>query len=238
MAQFAQMQKYTAALHGLMSSAQAQAPRHAEGSNRTGSVRVTLGPDGLPESFHVDREWNRRISSDAFASGVLEAFQAAVSDRMAVWGESLAEDGWQDRVDRLKGGLTNAPEGRIPPAFRKPVEEVRPRPIGDVTEDVIKALDNMNAFSSMPRDDSATGTDRRGDLTITLSPTGLTSCTADGDWVSQQSAASLMNALGEALAAAKEELRNKAENPEPVSGLDRLFAEAMALLNDPGRLAD
>jgi hypothetical protein len=237
MAQFAQMQKYTAALHGLMNSAQAQAPRHAEGSDRTGSVRVVLGPDGLPESFHIDMEWNRRITTDAFAGAVVEAFQTAVSERMAAWSESLAEDGWQDHADRLRGPQS-APEGRGPASFRAQVEEVRPRPLGDITEDVIKALDNIDTFSSVPREDGGTGSDRSGGLTITLSTTALTSCVAESDWVSQQSAASLMNALGQALAAAREDLLDKARNPAPLSGLDRLLAEAMALLNDPSKLAD
>ena len=63
-------------------------------------------------------------------------------------------------------------------------------------------------------------------------------CTVDEHWVAGQTAAQLMNALGQALAAAKENLSRASRKPQPASGTDRLFAEAMALLNDPRRLAD
>lgn len=60
----------------------------------------------------------------------------------------------------------------------------------------------------------------------------------DEHWVAGQTAAQLMNALGQALTAAKEDLSEESQKPRPMSGVDRLFAEAMALLNDPRRLAD
>jgi hypothetical protein len=37
---------------------------------------------------------------------------------------------------------------------------------------------------------------------------------------------------------AKDELENVQETAEPSTGLDRLFAEALAVLSDPDRLAD
>lgn len=47
MAQFAQMQKYTAALHGLITEAQAQAPQRSEGADQSKAVRVVLGHERL-----------------------------------------------------------------------------------------------------------------------------------------------------------------------------------------------
>ena len=93
MAQFAQMQKYAAALHDLINTAQAQAPRHSAGADQTGSVRVTLGPAGLPMSFRVDNHWHRKIKPDAFGDTVIEAFQAAVGDRLSTWGDTLSLSG-------------------------------------------------------------------------------------------------------------------------------------------------
>lgn len=118
------------------------------------------------------------------------------------------------------------------------MEQVTPRRLDEVTEDVFKAFDNLDAFAAMPRTEGASGTDASGKLTITLSGTGMTACTADERWVTQQTSAKLMNALSEALRAAKGKLATMTAKPEPAGGMDRLFAEAMALLNDPRKLAD
>jgi hypothetical protein len=235
MAQFAQMQKYTATLHNLMTAAQSQAPRQSEGADKTGTVRITLGPDGLPTTFRVGSDWDRRMEPAAFGGAVMEAFQVAINDRMETWTQSLAEDGWRDRADQLKNP-GSATTGRVPAAFRKPVEDVNPRPLSDITEDMFKAFDNVQ--TAPPKTDGANGTDRTGKLAIGLSATGMTSCTVDERWAGDQTAARLMNALGEALASAKADLALKSAKPQPASGLDRLFAEAMALLNDPRKLAD
>jgi hypothetical protein len=56
--------------------------------------------------------------------------------------------------------------------------------------------------------------------------------------VSAQTAATLMNALGEALSAARTDLENSNPRPAPSGSLDRLFAEALALLRDPRRVVD
>jgi hypothetical protein len=234
-AQFAQIQKYTAALHSLLTAAQEHTPRQSEGADESGAVRVTLDSDGLPKAFRVDNDWDRKIEPAAFGAAVVAAFQAAISDRLETWSRSLAEDGWRDRVDQLDG--PSAPvEAQIPAAFRKPVEHVVPRSIGDIAEDVFKAFDNVAA--PPPNTSGASGTDQTGKLVISLTAQGLTSCTVDERWVAEQTAARLMNALGQALAAAKEDLARASQDPQPLSGVDRFFAETMALLNDPQRLAD
>ncbi len=94
--QFAQMQGYAAALHSLIIDAQAQAPQHAEGADRSRAVRVVLGPDGLPATFRVESDWKRRIEPTAFGAAVLEAFQAAVSDRLSAWTRTLEDDRLED----------------------------------------------------------------------------------------------------------------------------------------------
>lgn len=240
MAQFAQMQKYTAALHGLITEAQAQAPQHSEGTDQSTAVRVVLGPDGLPTSFRVEADWNRRIDPASFGGAVLEACQAAIGERLNAWTRTLQDDGWKARADRLTAGSAAAPEqGRVPPAFRSPEPAVRPRPLGDITEDVIKAFDNVGWLAQQPPPTvGGSGSGAGGKVTITLSGTGLTSCSADPRWVSNQTAAQLMNALSTALSAAKADLAKRPASPGPGSGLDSLLAETMALLNDPRRLAD
>lgn len=241
MAQFAQIQRYAVGLQGLLAEAQAMAPGRSQGVDRSGAVRVTIGPDGLPSSFRVAPDWQTKLEADTFGSAVLEACQAAIGDRLAAWTSALADDGWQDKVESLKGGPTDpAPPGqepaRIPPALREAVEEIRPRPADQLAEEVLGAWDNIELLG--PSSASGSGSAARGKLAVTINSTGLTSCTADPKWVSAQTAAILMNELGAALAAARADLQAQTQRPEPAIGMDRLIAETLSLLKDPRRLAD
>ncbi|MCK2240676.1 MULTISPECIES: hypothetical protein [unclassified Crossiella] len=241
LAQLTQLQDYATKMQTLMSSAEASAPRLAEGTDATGLVQVTVGPEGLPASFRVDNAWACRIRPEAFGSTVLEAFQAAISQRMASWSDALVSDGWKDQLDRLKAAPVDvAGPGQAPTGIRTPRAAESPRPLDVITEDVLKAFNNLDSFTPSTDDTNATGTDRSGKLALVLSPTGLVSCTAEERWVADQTATRLMNALGEALASAKEALRSQQNVPpaNPAGGMDNVVAEVMALLNNPHRLAD
>ncbi|MGH3815828.1 MAG: hypothetical protein ACRDUV_25825 [Pseudonocardiaceae bacterium] len=243
MRELAQIQQYAAGLQGLLATAQAEAPRSSEGTDGTGTIRVLLDPDGLPSSFRIESGWNRKIPAEGFGGAVLEAFQAAMGERLAVWTRTLEEQGWQAQADRLRVDLDDRPSasgrGEVPSAFGHPVQDVTPRPIDQVAEDMIKAFDHVGDLAGPPPQASGgTGASRSGKLVLTLSRAGLVSCTADPEWVSGQSAATLMNALGEALTAARADLENSNAQTAPSGSLDRLFAEALALLRDPRRVVD
>lgn len=230
LAELAQLHDYAQGLQGLLATAREAAPAASSGSDRTGTVTVALGPDGLPESFQVRPDWHRTIAAAAFAGVVLEAFQAAVGERLKAWTGTLDDQGWRASVERLE---TDArPAGRIPPAFRCPTTD--PRSVDAVTEDMIKAFDDVHRFAEAGvATATGRGADRSGNLTLVLSAAGLVSCTADADWVSTQSAAALMNALGAALRAARADLARRPEQPSRSDGLDSLLGEAFALLRDP-----
>jgi hypothetical protein len=121
MRELAQIQQYAAGLQGLLATAQTEAPRSSEGTDRTGTVRVVLGSDGLPSSFRVESGWNRKIAAENFGGAVLEAFQVAMGERLAVWTRTLEEQGWQAQTDQLRLDLEGRPAastpGEIPPAF-------------------------------------------------------------------------------------------------------------------------
>lgn len=241
MAQFAQLQRYTAALHQLITTAREQSPRRSDGTDATGAVRVELGPDGLPTTFRVDGRWDRMLAPGEFGAAVVRACQAATGERLTQWSASLQSSGWQHEADGLRGGPDTQPAtpmAQVPPAFRRPLPDVTPRPLDQITEDMLAAFDDPARFAPAATA-AGTGAAAGGKLVITLSPTGLTSCTADGGWVAGQSAARLMNALSEALAAAKADLdrRTPPALGRPSEGMDRLLAEAMTLLTDPRRLA-
>lgn len=163
-----------------------------------------------------------------------------MGERLTVWTRTLQDQGWQNQVDRLRAGSGEppTPPGQIPPAFRRPAPQVTPRPLDQVAEDVIKAFDNVGDFAGSPQAVQAVqgvGANRLGTMTLILSKAGLLSCDADPNWVSGQTAATLMNALGEALIDARVNLENSAaaaaRSGVPGS-LDRLFAEAFAFLAD------
>lgn len=83
MRELAQIQQYAAGLQGLLATAQTEAPRRSEGTDRTGTIRVFLGPDGLPSSFRIESGWNRKVVAENFGGAVLEAFQKAMGERLA-----------------------------------------------------------------------------------------------------------------------------------------------------------
>lgn len=237
-AQFARIQQYASGLRGLLADAQARAPRRAEGSDEKKAVHAVLDANGMPESFTVSADWESKIKPNGLGGAVMEAFQAAVGQRLAEWTTTLNRVGWQDQVELLKsdGGAA----GEVPPAFGKqapwPTES---RPLGDLAEDMIAAFDQPASFAPpSPTDATATATVLGNKVVVSLSGNGLVSCTVDGHWASRQSASQLTDALRDALATAKSQLSRRPAAPNPAEGLDRIFGEAMALLNDPRRLAD
>lgn len=236
-AQFARVQQYATGLRGLLADAQARAPRRAEGSDAKKAVHVVLDAKGMPQNFTVSADWERKIESGGLGGAVMEAYQAAVGQRLDEWTTTLNRIGWQDEVELLKGG---AAAGEVPPAFRKqPQQPAATRDLGELAEDMIAAFDNAPSFAPpSPTNATATGTVGGNKVTLSLSGDGLVSCAVDGHWARRQSASQLTDALGDALAAAKSQLATKPAAPNPAEGLDRIFGEAMALLNDPRRLAD
>jgi len=233
-----QIQRYAAGLHDLLAKAKAQAPRQAEGTDRSGAVRVVLGPDGFPETIRVDGGWQRRLSAAAFGGAVGEAFSAATGDRVAAWTTTLRQQGWQAGVDRLRGDVDRgrSTPGATPPAVRRGVRPVRPRPLDAVAEDVIKAFDTVDELAAPPAPASGTGSAAAGRLSLTLSASGGLSCAADAQWVSRCSAAALMTALSEALQAARTDLARISADTSAsntTARLDGLLDEAFALLKNP-----
>jgi hypothetical protein len=64
-----------------------------------------------------------------------------------------------------------------------------------------------------------------------MSPGALVSCTADPTWVSQRSGQELTEALGAALAAARDDL---AATATPTGRLQRLLEDGLAIMDETG----
>jgi hypothetical protein len=274
--QLQQFQQYAAGLHGLLEQAQASAPPVAEGTDRSGAVRAMLGPDGLPEWIRVEADWQHRLAPQAFGQAVAEACQVAGSARLAAWSAALQDQGLRSAADRLQVDdeaplpteplpteplpAEPLPAEPLPSEWRRRIEEVRPRPLAELTEDVLRALDGVGELAAAPAPVAASGTgsDDSGRVSVTVSEAGLISCAANVRWASAQTGSALTTALAQALGAADTDLARAitaanstaansaaanstaadATAPNSADNLDQLLAEALAMLSNPERLAD
>jgi hypothetical protein len=241
----ARLRHYATGLQELMDELQQASPERSEGTDRSGMVRAVYGRDGLPESIRVSAYWKERLPPAGFAAAVVEACQAAATQRGTEWSQTLKRTGWQERAGRLdedSARAAAADPNPVPPAFRRPDGQTPPRPISVLAEEAIGLLDLAGSPSAWPDPNPAKGSGevRGGSLTIALVSGGRVSCQADPHWVAQRSGAQLTEAIGEALAAARRELayaagsvadRNRADRARA----DRLFADSMAVIEDAGR---
>lgn len=237
MRELQRIQRYAAGMGSLLARAQEHAPPEATGADRTGAVRVALGPDGLPEHVRVEAGWQQRLDPTGFGAAVGEAFTNATANRIEAWTAALRDEGWMSDLERLRTGA-DTPDADVPAASPHPATAGRPRPLDVVTEDVLAAFEALDAHTSRPpAPPEGSGVAADGRLTVSLSRAGGVSCTADPQWLSQADRTTLIAALDEALAAARADLAAAAERePEPAAGLDRLFTEALDLLK-PEHLA-
>jgi hypothetical protein len=110
--ELSELQRRASALQGLITAAQANAPRSAEGADPTGTVWATLGADGLPASIWVQDGWQRRLPAQRFGAAVVEAFAAATEQRMAAWNTALEKGGWLSTVDGVRADWIGAAPAR------------------------------------------------------------------------------------------------------------------------------
>src|SRR5207248_8872773 len=106
----------------------------------------------------------------------------------------------------------------------------RPRPLGVLAEEMIKALDAVPEPEPPPNFSGSSG-----GLSLTMSEVGLISCDTDPEWVAAQSAAGLMNALKRALSQARRKLRDSPVSPGRDAESAGLLAEVLSVLVNPGR---
>jgi hypothetical protein len=209
-------------LLGILQDAQDRLPERAEGADRSRAVEVEIGPDGLPTRFRVTPDWQRRLRPNAFGAAVAEACQGAASVRLANCTPRPHQRPAEPGATRTVGG---------------PPPDVPPRPLTEITQDLLRAFDDLaQAEHRARRPDVARGVGGGGRLTMTLSASGHVTCTAEARWVATQTGAQLTRALDEALADGRAHLVSAPPAGESIRGLDGLFAEAMATLNDLHRL--
>jgi hypothetical protein len=196
--------------------AHAQAPRRAEApppvaalerieaTDRTGTIRVILGPDGLPESLSVEAGWRRVLGCERFATAVGEAAREALDARDLAGLQAMRQarpDGPIPRDDHRAPAVSRGTDPQRPrPAV------VPTRPLVEVLAEAFDVMHDMTQRLTKAEPPSATGSAGIGRLVLTLTPDGALSCTADPHWVSDQEPAELTDALNRALASARAEL--------------------------------
>lgn len=221
------LRQRAAALQERLGEIQAAAPEHTEGTDRTGAVRVIVGPDGLPESIRVGARWQDQIRPQALGAAVTEASREAVRRRGQAWSATLERPG-QPPGSGPSGPVTGHPHAA------EGLHGRSPRPLGEIAEDVIGMLDSAPRPGSAPAQARGISTGRT--LHITLARDGRLSCAADAEWAAGQSGGQLSQALGAALTAAREELRSQsagaAGSAERVS---QITAEIYAAVSEAAR---
>src|SRR5262249_21695288 len=127
-----------------LADAELLAPRHTEGTDSKGAVRMRLGHDGWPQSIEVARDWQDLLQPQAFCGAVLDAHADASHTRMTTWGNALQDTDWRYEAERqrhLSGGPWPSDE---PPADALPAPEpLRRYGVGldDMVEELLVACD-------------------------------------------------------------------------------------------------
>ncbi|MDT3398186.1 hypothetical protein RKE29_16310 [Streptomyces sp. B1866] len=242
--ELSQFQGYTQKLQRLISELQNTAPQHAEGTDAQGAVTVRLHPDGLPESISVASDWQRRRRPDDIGPAVVEAFEAAMNERLERWSRTLQQSGWEARAEQLDRSVPDTfSSGRAP--AESPVilgtnpRNVVPRRLDEVAEEL------LTLFGTIGQSDTedggtpeVTGTSAGRRVSITVTRGAVAFCAVDTEWAGRQSSVRLNQAFGEALSDARSRLDStvaETGGTGPARQLDGLLSEAMTILADPSR---
>lgn len=91
-------------------------PGRQDGTDETGSIRVSMDRDGAVEDVDVNRQWSERLSAGEFANALLAAYNAAAAKHMNA--AALAAFAAQERGEEptRRTGYDNATTGLPDPA--------------------------------------------------------------------------------------------------------------------------
>jgi hypothetical protein len=237
----ARLRQDAARVARLQSDIDRAAPARSDGTDRSGSVLAVLGADGLPVAIQVHACWRQRIAPASFADAVTRACQSAMRRRLAEWERALGASGRREQPGEPRPGYDRAATMAEPGAPRPPDAPGRggnagPRDLATLTEAVIKAADAAATARSRPR--QGVGANRERTLSLMLLPGGRVVCRADPHWVARQAGPALTEALGDALAAARQSLASATERDRRVAAENRdLFQEILAVMEDQARVS-
>ncbi len=225
------------ALRDLVARAEAMTPERVEASDRTGTLSVVLGPDGLPESMLLAPDWHRTLGVEAFEAAVAEAAQSAHAQRAAMSAHAMDDSDWMSSVERI-GRAVNEESRRTSTTTDQSTDlptaaDDHARPVPVPMQTILRAAEALDrAVLSSPPSVHGTGSAAFGKLTLTFSRNCALSCSADLDWLSRQESDELTEALNHALTSAKADLAAS------IPRLDQSLDDLIAVLRNPGSIPE
>ncbi|MFV2104705.1 hypothetical protein [Micromonospora sp. LOL_024] len=221
-----QLSQYTADLRSLIDQVQARSP-HAPtiATDPSGAVRIRVDATGLPESIQVEPGWQWRVQPQQLSECVLLAYQEAARQVMQSLAAGLTADGWHAGTEQAEARRQHSAAVLPPPSVYG-----QPRDPLALAEEVMKALETARAGSAAVATDHV-GQAGRQNVSVTLSTSGLQSCSITPAWAARHSAASINDALGQALRSARSALSDATSRHRiETKMLDTLAGEALATL--------
>jgi hypothetical protein len=223
------------ALHRLLDEARAAMPGPVWSADSTGTVRVTLGEDGLPEAFAVAANWRSVVGVDGFAAAVTQACHNAVTGVDESGATTQVTPSVRDLLSMLEylGGAGEPPPGialgRVTPPERRaaaPPSTDRPMWTAPMLDELFATAQAMSGVDDLAQaaQRAPVGSGAHGRLTLTAG--GTVTCTADAEWLGRQEAADLEAALASALSSLRA-ARRAAE-----AELDRILSRPQRLLKE------
>jgi hypothetical protein len=187
-----------------------QTTKRHEGTDLTGTIRVLLAGDGLPELIDVADYWQRGVGVEGFAAAVTEACRAATLSADHDLDRLAEQTGWMGRVlavlAYLNGTGTEPPEvsALTPDAAvtQPPRGPGVSRPLARILGDL---MDIEYAEGSMLTSETRQDTGQAAQGRLTLTAVGNTvACAADAEWVGRREPEELREALAKALSGMRE----------------------------------
>jgi hypothetical protein len=222
------------ALRRLLDEARAELPGRAWSADATGTVRVALGEDGLPEAFAVAANWRSAVGVEGFAAAVTQACHNAVIGVDEPGGTAQVAPSVRHLLSMLEylGGTGEPPPGIALGRVDPPEEPVAATPAAgplwtapllDELHATARAMAGVDDLVEAARR-APVGSGAHGRLTLTAGE--AVTCTADPEWLGRQEAAELEAALASAVSS----LRNARHAAE--AELDQLLSRPQRLLRE------
>ena len=221
------------ALRRLLDEARAELPGRVWSADTTGTVRVALGEDGLPEAFAVATNWRGAVGVEGFAAAVTQACRTAVTGVDEPGGTAQVAPSVRHLLSMLEylGGTGEPPPGIALGRVDPPEEQAHTPATGPLW--TAPLLDELHATAQAMAgvDDlvqaaqrAPVGSGAHGRLTLTAGE--AVTCTADPEWLGRQEAAELEAALASAVSSLRA-ARQAAE-----AELDQVLSRPQRLLRE------
>jgi hypothetical protein len=213
------------------------------GADRSRTVRVRVGADGLPDRAEVDWDWQVRVTVNGLERAVMQAARAARTAQLATLHEQWSDGGsktrrWREGNAQLDLPGTGDLAKTVPPVpdpWPTAADAGPRRDLGDVITDALQLMRQPASAIGTPQW-RGRGSAAGGHLQVEVSVDGLTSVHADRSWATGLDSSTLETELTAALQAARADLRGGGQT-QTTRLLTDLIAHLASAGEVPGALA-